>query len=156
MVGNRGNDRSRATYVISIAAELAGVHPQTLRVYERKGLLRPERTQGNTRRYSDDDIARLQRIHQLTNEGLNLAGVMRVMELEREIALMEARYERVLSDLDEVRSQIQEVLGTRDHSSMVPLRDVRRVRRAMKADFVDEAGRPRIWPAPPVGGMHDE
>ena len=156
MARDPNNDRSRAMYVISIAAELAGVHPQTLRVYERKGLLRPERTQGNTRRYSDDDITRLQRIQVLTNEGLNLAGVMRVMELELEIARMEARYERVLTELDEVRSQIQEVLGTRDHSSLVPLRDVRRVRRAMKADFVDEAGRPRAWPAPPVGGMHNE
>src|SRR5688572_583391 len=151
MAANPHNDRSRATYVISIAAELAGVHPQTLRVYERKGLLRPERTQGNTRRYSDDDIARLQRIQQLTNEGLNLAGVMRVMELEREIAQMEARYQRVLAELEEVRAQIQEVMGARDHNSLVPLRDVRRVRRAMKADFVDEAGRPRVWPAPPVG-----
>ena len=150
------NDRSRATYVISIAAELAGVHPQTLRVYERKGLLRPQRTEGNTRRYSDDDIARLLRIQALTNEGLNLAGVVRVMELEREIAQMEARYERLLAELEETRAQIQEVLSARDHSSMVPLRDVRRVRRAMKADMVDEAGKPRVWSAPPVGGMKNE
>lgn len=156
MGGNRSNDRSRATYVISIAAELAGVHPQTLRVYERKGLLRPERTEGNTRRYSDDDIARLLRIQALTNEGLNLAGVVRVMELEREMAKMRARYERVVAELEEVRAQIQEAIDARDHSSMVPLRDVRRVRRAMKSDIVDEAGRPRVWPAPPVGGLKNE
>src|SRR5688500_15665427 len=128
MDGNPSSDRSRATYVISIAAELAGVHPQTLRVYERKGLLRPERTEGNTRRYSDDDISRLQRIQALTNEGLNLAGVMRVMDLERELALAETRYQRLLGELEELRAQIQEVLGARDHNSMVPLRDVRRVR----------------------------
>lgn len=149
----RGNDPSRATYVISIAAELAGVHPQTLRVYERKGLLTPERSEGNTRRYSDDDISRLRRIQSLTNEGINLAGVMRVMELERELNRMEARYERALAELEEIRAQIQEVMSARDHNSLVPLRDVRRIRRAMKADVVDEAGRPKAWPVPPIGGL---
>lgn len=152
-MADKRTDRSRATYVISIAAELAGVHPQTLRVYERKGLLRPQRTEGNTRRYSDDDIARLRRIQALTNQGINLAGVMHIMDLERELAVMEARYDRALAELEEVRAQVQEVLSARDHNSMVPLRDVRRVRRAMKADIVDEAGRPRVWPAPPIGGL---
>ena len=146
------NDPNQATYVISIAAELAGVHPQTLRVYERKGLLQPQRTEGNTRRYSDHDIARLRRIQALTQEGLNLAGVLRVMDLEREIARLEAHYERAMSDLAQLQEQMQELMETRDRNSMVPLRDVRRVRRAMKADFVDEAGRRRVWPAPPVGG----
>jgi MerR family transcriptional regulator/heat shock protein HspR len=74
-----------AIYIISVAAELAGVHPQTLRVYERKGLVTPSRTQGNTRRYSQKDIERLRRIQELTNEGINLAGVLRIMELENEI-----------------------------------------------------------------------
>jgi MerR family transcriptional regulator, heat shock protein HspR len=73
-----------AVYVISVAAELAGVHPQTLRIYERKGLLDPARTQGGSRRYSDADIALLRRIQDLTNEGLNLAGVQRVLALEEE------------------------------------------------------------------------
>ena len=73
---------TRAVYVISVAAELAGVHPQTLRIYERKGLIDPARTGGGSRRYSDDDIALLRRIQELTNEGLNLAGVQRVLELE--------------------------------------------------------------------------
>jgi MerR family transcriptional regulator/heat shock protein HspR len=77
--------RERAVYVISVAAELAGMHPQTLRIYERKGLVDPARTGGGSRRYSDDDIARLQRIQELTNEGLNLAGVKRVLELELEL-----------------------------------------------------------------------
>lgn len=77
----------RAVYVISVAAEIAGVHPQTLRIYERKGLLDPARTGGGSRRYSDIDISRLQRIQELTNEGLNLAGVKRVLELE---AVLEA------------------------------------------------------------------
>ena len=70
--------------MISVAAELAGVHPQTLRIYERKGLVDPARTPGGSRRYSDDDIALLRRIQELTNEGLNLAGVQRVLELEAE------------------------------------------------------------------------
>ena len=74
-----------AVYVISVAAELAGVHPQTLRIYERKGLLDPARTGGGSRRYSDADIKLLERIHALTEDGLNLAGVSRVLALEGEI-----------------------------------------------------------------------
>ena len=78
----------RAVYVISVAAELAGLHPQTLRIYERKGLVDPARTGGGSRRYSDDDIEQLHRIQELTREGLNLAGVQKVLELEA--ALTEA------------------------------------------------------------------
>ncbi len=89
---------SRAVYVISVAAELAGVHPQTLRIYERKGLLEPARTGGGSRRYSDQDIALLQRIQDLTEAGLNLAGVKRVLELE-------AENERLQHELDQARSQ---------------------------------------------------
>src|SRR5436309_14411742 len=91
MVEPRGSDRraerrDRAVYVISVAAELAGVHPQTLRIYERKGLLEPARTGGGSRRYSERDLARLQRIADLTNARLNLEGVKRGMELEDEVA----------------------------------------------------------------------
>jgi MerR family transcriptional regulator/heat shock protein HspR len=82
--------RARAVYVISVAAELAGVHPQTLRVYERKGLLDPSRTQGGSRRFSELDLARLRHIQDLTNAGLNLEGVKRVMELETEVARLRA------------------------------------------------------------------
>lgn len=81
--------KSRAVYVISVAAELAGVHPQTLRIYERKGLVDPARTSGGSRRYSDADIEMLQRISELTDEGLNLAGVKRVMALEAEVARLQ-------------------------------------------------------------------
>jgi MerR family transcriptional regulator/heat shock protein HspR len=86
--------RTRAVYVISVAAELAGVHPQTLRIYERKGLLEPARTQGWSRRYSEADIELLRRIQELTEQGLNLAGVQRVLELELEIL----RLRRELAD----------------------------------------------------------
>jgi MerR family transcriptional regulator, heat shock protein HspR len=82
--------RRRAVYVISVAAELAGVHPQTLRIYERKGLLDPARTSGGSRRYSEGDIERLRRIQDLTAGGLNLEGVRRVMELEEELARLRA------------------------------------------------------------------
>ncbi|MGE0308866.1 MAG: helix-turn-helix transcriptional regulator, partial [Acidimicrobiia bacterium] len=77
-----------AVYVISVAAELAGVHPQTLRIYERKGLLEPARTQGGNRRYSDIDIDRLRRISELSADGMNLAGIKRVLELEAEVAAL--------------------------------------------------------------------
>jgi MerR family transcriptional regulator/heat shock protein HspR len=137
-------------YVISIAAELAGVHPQTLRVYERKGLVSPHRTEGNTRRYSERDITRLRRIQELTQEGINLAGVMRIMELERELERAQARYQRALDELDALHGQIQEAIDARDRSSMVPLRDVRRIRRAMKADFLDSSARKRTFPVPPI------
>jgi MerR family transcriptional regulator, heat shock protein HspR len=75
----------RAVFIISVAAELAGVHPQTLRIYERKGLVRPKRTSGNTRRYSQADIDRLLAIQELTDEGVNLAGVKRIIELRAEV-----------------------------------------------------------------------
>lgn len=91
-------ERSRAVYVISVAAELAGMHPQTLRIYERKGLLEPSRTGGGSRRYSQQDIARLHRIAELTNQGLNLEGVKRVLELEEELAAMRAELDRVRAE----------------------------------------------------------
>jgi len=94
-----GADR-RAVYIISVAAELAGVHPQTLRIYERKGLVRPHRTSGNTRRYSEADIDRLRRIQALTQDGVNLVGAKRIMALEEDlhrvrtrVAQLEARLE---------------------------------------------------------------
>lgn len=83
------NPAQRAVYVISVAAELAGLHPQTLRIYERKGLVDPARTGGGSRRYSDADIEQLRRIQELTAEGLNLAGVQRVLELESALARAE-------------------------------------------------------------------
>lgn len=88
-------DYTQAVYVISVAAELAGVHPQTLRIYERKGLVAPARTGGGSRRYSEADIALLRRIQELTNEGLNLAGVQRVIELEAEIARLRSENEMI-------------------------------------------------------------
>jgi MerR family transcriptional regulator/heat shock protein HspR len=91
-------------YVISVAAELGGVHPQTLRIYERKGLLDPARTGGGNRRYSDEDIAQLRRIQQLTAAGINLEGVRRILVLEEDL-------ERLLRELDRVRAEASEAVA---------------------------------------------
>lgn len=87
-------NRDRPLYMISVAAELAGVHPQTLRIYERKELICPQRSGGNTRLYSESDIERLRLIQRLTqDEGVNLAGVTRIMEMQRELERMRAELE---------------------------------------------------------------
>ena len=88
----------QAVYVISVAAELAGMHPQTLRIYERRGLLDPARTSGGNRRYSEADVDLLQRIAQFTTDGLNLAGVKRVLALEAEVSRLEAELAEARSD----------------------------------------------------------
>ena len=76
------NDKNSPLYMIGVAAQLAGIHPQTLRAYEQKGLVNPQRTSGNTRMYSQADIERLELINELTAEGINLAGVIRILDLE--------------------------------------------------------------------------
>src|SRR5437660_5858932 len=98
-----GYSSTRAVYVISVAAELAGMHPQTLRIYERKGLLDPARTLGGSRRYSERDIDRLRRIQDLTGVGLNLEGVRRVLELEEEV-------ERLRQELLRTRAEAREAI----------------------------------------------
>jgi MerR family transcriptional regulator/heat shock protein HspR len=92
---------ARAVYVISVAAELAGMHPQTLRIYERKGLVDPSRTNGGSRRYSQKDIEQLRRIQDLTSAGLNLEGVRRVLALEAEVARLRVEIERVSAEARE-------------------------------------------------------
>lgn len=110
--------RRRAVYVISVAAELAGMHPQTLRIYERKGLVAPARTGGNSRRYSEADIGALRRIQELTNEGLNLAGVKKVLELEAEIT-------RLRQEIDHMRQAAEQAVEDAHRQyrrDLVPLR----------------------------------
>ena len=101
------NDDDRALYIISVAAELAGVHPQTLRIYERKGLIEPSRTSGRSRRYSDRDIALLQRIQELTNDGVSLAGVRRILELEAELAEVQSEVSELHDALARAREELQ-------------------------------------------------
>ena len=97
----------RPRYMISVAADIVGMHPQTLRIYENKGLIRPKRTAGNTRLYSEADIQRLQLIQQLMNDlGLNLAGVEQVLQLQDEVERMERRLDRMQR---EMRAAIDEV-----------------------------------------------
>jgi MerR family transcriptional regulator/heat shock protein HspR len=100
-------DRDRAVFVSSVAAERAGVHPHTLRIYQRKGLVDPARTGGGNRRYSEADIERLRRIQDLTNEGLNLAGVKRVMELEAELERLRAALEQTRTEARDALAQVQ-------------------------------------------------
>jgi MerR family transcriptional regulator, heat shock protein HspR len=109
----------RAVYIISVAAELAGVHPQTLRIYERKGLLHPARTAGNTRRYSERDIDRLREIQELTTAGVNLAGVKLIIELQAEMERARLRMEEMHRELERARDRL------RDGGDLVPLRSVR-------------------------------
>jgi MerR family transcriptional regulator/heat shock protein HspR len=101
------DDDQRALYIISVAAELAGVHPQTLRIYERKGLIEPSRTEGRSRRYSDRDIALLQRIQELTNEGVSLAGVRRILELEAELEVLRDQVATLDDALARARTELE-------------------------------------------------
>ncbi len=110
--------RNQAVYVISVAAELAGMHPQTLRIYERRGLVNPSRTQGGNRRYSDADIETLQRIAELAADGMNLEGIRRVMELEHE----NARLRIELSHARQAAEQAHVEAERRQRRDLVPLR----------------------------------
>jgi MerR family transcriptional regulator, heat shock protein HspR len=97
-------DTRHGVFAISVAAELAGLHPQTLRIYEREGLLEPARSSGGTRRYSGEDVDRLRLIADLTTAGLNLAGVKRVLALEEELFALRATIERLDGELQRQRS----------------------------------------------------
>jgi MerR family transcriptional regulator/heat shock protein HspR len=117
------SDRTRGVYMISVAAELAGMHPQTLRIYESRGLITPKRSPKNTRLYSDEDVERLRRIQELTTElGMNLAGVERVFELEEEIGRMKRRVRGLERQAERVQQELAEELD--------------RVRRSYKAELV--------------------
>ena len=106
---------THAVYVISVAAEIAGVHPQTLRIYERRGLLQPARTSGGNRRYSNADIRRLQRIAELANAGMNLEGIRQVLELESEVVRLQREVEQLRTELNSVAR------NSRESNELVPL-----------------------------------
>ncbi|HEX5643537.1 MAG TPA: helix-turn-helix transcriptional regulator [Thermoleophilia bacterium] len=103
----RHHDDDRPLFMISVAAELAGMHPQTLRLYERRGLVRPQRTAGKTRRYSERDVERLQRIQELTELGLNLAGVERVLAMEEQLETMRSQMHLLQQRLDEAAAAMR-------------------------------------------------
>jgi MerR family transcriptional regulator/heat shock protein HspR len=109
--------------MISVAAELAGMHPQTLRIYESRGLIEPKRSAGNTRLYSQDDVERLRRIQELTTQmGMNLAGVEKVFELEQEISRMRERMEQLRRGSERAERELRD--------------EIERVRRSFKAELV--------------------
>ena len=99
------DDREEGLFSISVAAELAGLHPQTLRIYEREGLVGPARTAGGTRRYSRNDVDRLREICLLTSEGLNLVGIRRVLALEAETGRLRAQTQRMRAEIDRLRGR---------------------------------------------------
>ena len=145
----------RALYIISVAAELAGVHPQTLRIYERKGLLNPARTAGNSRRYSDRDITRMQTIQRLTQEyGINLAGVKMIVEMENELERMRRRMEHLDRELERARRRLEDEARHaepgRPREDILPAAYVRRLGLAAPGSGAGEAARRRR--AMPVGG----
>ena len=116
-------DRDHGVYMISVAAELAGMHPQTLRIYETRGLITPKRSPKNTRLYSQEDVERLRRIQELTGElGMNLAGVERVFELEDEIERMRRRMRNLERHAQQVQRELEKELD--------------RVRRSLKYELV--------------------
>jgi MerR family transcriptional regulator/heat shock protein HspR len=121
------DDIDSPLFMISVAAELAGMHPQTLRVYERRGLLRPQRSAKNTRRYSRRDVERLRRIQELTDLGLNLAGVERVLAMEERLAVMaheiDGLHTRLIAAADEMRRAVAEAERGR-RFDLVPLRSM--------------------------------
>jgi len=102
------NDRERPLFMISVAAELSGLHPQTLRIYEAKGIITPQRSSGNTRLYSQADIDRLALVGQLTSEGINLAGVLRILDLERRLEQRGEELERLQRRLRRLEQTVHE------------------------------------------------
>ncbi len=141
-MAKRANDPQRGVYMISVAAELAGMHPQTLRIYESRGLIEPERTSGGTRRYSAEDVERLRRIQELTSElGMNLAGVEKVFELEEELVRMRDRMRRLerqaerlqqemADEIERVRKSFRRELVPYEApgSALIPARDAKQPR----------------------------
>ena len=129
----------RGVYMISVAAELAGMHPQTLRIYESRGLVEPERTSGGTRRYSQDDVERLRRIQAMTTElGMNLAGVERVLEMEDKMARLQRKVDALerraaslqeeIERLEQIRRSVKAEIVRYDApgTALIPIRHVRR------------------------------
>ena len=121
----RPPEPDKAVYVISVAAELTGLHPQTLRTYERMGLIRPGRTGGGGRRYSARDVDLLRTIAELTASGAGIEGVRRILELENRIAALATRNEELMAELEATREALRQAAGTRSPSRLpaIPVPD---------------------------------
>jgi MerR family transcriptional regulator/heat shock protein HspR len=119
------DDIDSPLFMISVAAELAGMHPQTLRVYERRGLVRPQRSAKNTRRYSRRDVERLRRIQALTDLGLNLAGVERVLDMEEQLTAMASEIDGLQARLSQAVDEMRRAVAKAERGQrydLVPLR----------------------------------
>lgn|SRR5690606_22844511 len=116
-----GPDPEAGVYVISVAAQLAGLHPQTLRTYERLGLIHPVRTGGGGRRYSNRDIAKLRSIAELTASGIGIEGVRRIVDLEHKVAALTARNEELLAELEATRAALAQALASRREAVPAPV-----------------------------------
>jgi MerR family transcriptional regulator/heat shock protein HspR len=155
-----GDPDDRGVYIISVAAELAGVHPQTLRIYERKGLLRPSRTAGNTRRYSRRDIAQLQMIQKLTQEfGVNLAGVKMIVEMEDELDRMRRRIEKMDADMERsrrrLREEVERLRSQTQRGEIVPRSSLQQLRLRLR-EAERQAADTRRGPIPVGPGTDDD
>ena len=117
-------DRNRPLYMISVAAQLAGVHPQTLRAYEQKGLVSPQRTSGNTRMYSQVDIDRLELINELTSEGINLAGVIRILDLQGRLDERDAELDDLHKKVRRLADRVHELETHESVNALVRVSDL--------------------------------
>lgn len=126
MVAGKG-DKNRPLYMISVAAELAGVHPQTLRAYEQKGLVTPQRTSGNTRMYSQSDIDRLELIQELTAEGINLAGVTRILDLQSRLEERDQELDSLHRRVRRLADRVHELEAHMTVTSLVRMADVPKI-----------------------------
>ena len=124
MVGAGSGDKNRPLYMISVAAELAGVHPQTLRAYEQKGLVTPQRTSGNTRMYSQSDIDRLELIQELTAEGINLAGVTRILDLQSRLDERDQELDSLHRRVRRLADRVHELEAHMTVTSLVRMADI--------------------------------
>ena len=114
------DEKSRPLYMISVAAELTGMHPQTLRIYESKGLVNPRRSSGNTRLYSQADIERLDLIGRLTDEGINLAGVVRILDMKSQMEERDAEIESLRDEVKALREQVHEYRMRETITALMP------------------------------------
>ncbi len=112
--------RDKPLYMISVAAELTGMHPQTLRVYESKGLVNPQRSGGNTRLYSQNDIDRLELIGQLTDEGINLAGVVRILDMRERAEKREAELQKLREENRRLEDEVHELRMQKRITALAP------------------------------------
>ena len=120
MPSRNDDERNRPLYMISVAAELTGMHPQTLRIYESKGLVNPRRSSGNTRLYSQADIERLDLIGRLTDEGINLAGVVRILDMMTQMDERDAEIEQLRAEIKELREQVHEYRMRETITALMP------------------------------------